>query len=113
MVGRAVDTMVQSSAASSMTSTRPLNTTSVCRWPSSGPCFTTASEWMIAALLDQLVDRDRQVPHPLAGRVVDGVGDRRGDSRDADLADAPAAERVDHRIGIVQQLNFEMAEVGV
>src|SRR3954452_6642422 len=33
MVGRAVDTMVESRAASSMTSSKPLNTTRVWRWP--------------------------------------------------------------------------------
>src|SRR5438477_9460839 len=34
----------------------------------------------------QFIERDRQVAHALAGRVIDRVGDCRGDADDADLA---------------------------
>ena len=38
---------------------------------------------------DQLVERDRIVPHPHARRVVDGVRHRRSRPANAQLADAP------------------------
>ena len=34
----------------------------------------------------QFVERDRQIAHALAGRVIDRVGDRRRHADDADLA---------------------------
>ncbi len=40
----------------------------------------------------QLFERNRQLSDSFAGCVKDGIGDRRRDADDADLADALAAE---------------------
>src|SRR4029077_231266 len=42
----------------------------------------------------KLVQRDRQVANALAGRVIHGIGKRRANAGDPDLADALRAERV-------------------
>ncbi len=44
---------------------------------------------------EQLVERDRQIAHALSGGVVNGIGNSRGRARDADLADALDADRID------------------
>ena len=48
----------------------------------------TAGGSLLQTGLHQLVRRDRQLPHPLARGVIDGVGDGRGDAGDSNLADA-------------------------
>src|SRR5919199_1659896 len=53
--------------------------------------------------LQQLLRRDGQVADALSGRVVNGVGDRRGDAHDRELADPLDAERVDVRVGLTDK----------
>jgi len=45
------------------------------------------------ATSDDLVERDGQIAHALAGRMEHGIADRGGRARDADLAGALRAER--------------------
>ena len=61
----------------------------------------------------QFVQRDRQVAHALAGRVIDRIGDRRRDPDDADLADALDAERIDDRVRLVDEDHLDVVDVGV
>ena len=42
----------------------------------------------------QLIQRDREVAHARSGRMIDRVGNRRGDADDPDLAKPLDAERV-------------------
>ena len=42
----------------------------------------------------QLVERDREVAHARSGRMIDRVGDRRGDADDPDLTKPLDAKRV-------------------
>src|SRR5436309_15298970 len=49
----------------------------------------------------QLIQGDRQVAHALAGRVIDGIGDRSRDPVNAYLADALRAERIDELVWLV------------
>ncbi len=42
----------------------------------------------------ELVQRDRQIAHALAGCVIDGVGDRCRYADDTDLADALEPQRI-------------------
>src|SRR5919106_693089 len=53
--------------------------------------------------LQQLLRRDGQVADALSGRVVNGVGDRRGDAHDRELADPLDAERVGVRVGLTDK----------
>src|SRR4029450_13028885 len=49
----------------------------------------------LASIPHQLVERDRQIAHALAGRVIDRVRNRRRSADNADFADALDAERID------------------
>jgi hypothetical protein len=60
-----------------------------------------------AVASEQLVQRDRQVPHPLAGRVMDGVRRGRTDTGDPHLAGAEDAEW--HvRVRVVQEGHVDL-----
>src|SRR5262245_17648825 len=61
----------------------------------------------------QLVERDRQIANALAGRVEDGVGDRRRYAHDADFAQSLGAERVDDRIVLFDEDHINLIYVGV
>src|SRR5262249_11725742 len=61
---------------------------------------------------DELVEGDRQVADPDAGRVVDGVGYRGGDAYDADLADALDADGV-QPLGLAHEDDVHVGNVGV
>ena len=65
------------------------------------------------ALPLQFIERDRQIAHPLAGGVIDGIGDCRGDADDADLADALDAERIDDVVRLVDENHLYVVNVGV
>ena len=45
--------------------------------------------------------------------MVDGVGDRRGDTGEADLADAAGSERVQVVVRIVEEGDVNVGRVGV
>ena len=51
--------------------------------------------------------RDRQVANADAGRVVDGVGNRRRGADDADLADSLRAHRVDVQILLIDTRHLD------
>jgi hypothetical protein len=61
----------------------------------------------------QLVQRDRQVAHALAGGVIDRVGDRRRDPDDADLANALDSERIDDRVRLLDEDHLDVVYVGI
>ena len=61
----------------------------------------------------QLVYRDRQIADALARRMMDGVGDRGGDADDADLAQALDAEAIDLGVGLVDEDDLDLSNVGV
>jgi len=61
----------------------------------------------------QLLERDREVAHAFAGRVIDRVGDRRRNTDDADLHQALDAQRVDDRIRLVDEDHLDVVHVGV
>jgi len=52
---------------------------------------------------EQLVRRGREIADAGAGRVMDGVDDRRARPADAELADALAAEWVAVRVGLLEK----------
>src|SRR5262245_50963244 len=62
---------------------------------------------------EQLVRGYRQIVDALAGRVVDGVGNRGRHSDDADLAQPLGAERVDELVLFGDEDHFEVVHVGV
>ena len=62
---------------------------------------------------DQTIEGDRKLANADTGRVPDRIGDRAGGSRDADLADALDAERVDVRVVLLDENGFERGNVGV
>src|SRR6516225_5011732 len=70
-----------------------------------------ASAW--SASWHQFVERDRQIPHPFASRVVDRVGNRRRDTDNADLAQAFDPERIDRLIRLVDKDYLDIVHVGV
>jgi hypothetical protein len=51
----------------------------------------------------QILDPDWQLPHPHAGGVVDGGGDRRSDPCQADLTNAAGAQLVQVQVGMLQE----------
>src|SRR5438094_2034446 len=61
----------------------------------------------------QLIQRDRQIANALAGRVIDGIGDRRRDPDNTDLAEAFCAERIDERVRLVDEDYLDVANVGI
>jgi len=63
--------------------------------------------------VQHLIERDRQVAHPHAGRVVDGIGDRCRDPHDPDLAESFHPERVDQGIRFVDEDHLDVVDVGV
>ncbi len=62
---------------------------------------------------EELVQRDRIVAHAHAGRVVDRVGDGRADAADAEFADALGLHWRGHRVGLVEEDDFLVRDVGV
>src|SRR3954452_7651518 len=56
---------------------------------------------------------NRQVAHALAGRVIDGIGDRRCDPDHCNLSEAFHARAVELRIRLVDELDLDRADVGV
>src|ERR1700730_2692036 len=67
----------------------------------------------LARRLEQVRDPDGQAAEPLAGGVVDrvGGGGRHADRRD--LAEALDAERIQQRVGLVDEVDLDLADVGV
>src|SRR3954453_16173198 len=63
--------------------------------------------------LNQLIRRDRQIAHALAGRVIDRVGDRRGRSDYSDLTHALDAERVDDLVRLVDEDHLDVVHIRV
>src|SRR5579864_2239900 len=63
--------------------------------------------------LQELVERDRQLAYPSSGRVIDGIGQCAGDAGDADLSDAADAERIEHKVRIVDERHVDHLDVGV
>src|ERR1044072_4295980 len=63
--------------------------------------------------LTRAFDANRQIAHPLSGRMVEGVGDRRCRAHDAQLADALAAHRVGGVVPLVQPDRLQLRDVGV
>src|SRR5204862_5113298 len=61
----------------------------------------------------QFIERDRQVAYTLAGRVIDRVGDRRGDADDANLAQPLDAEWIDDLVRLVDEDHLGVVYVGV
>jgi hypothetical protein len=57
-------------------------------------------------LSQEVFGHDREVPDAAPGGMEDGIGDRRRDAGDAELADALAAERADLRV--VCRSNIEL-----
>src|SRR6202051_118318 len=49
-----------------------------------------------------LVERDGQITHPHAGRVIHGIPDRSGYPRNANFTDAPRTERVEMATSVAQ-----------
>src|SRR5262249_9979356 len=49
----------------------------------------------LALIPHQLVERDRQIAHAFARRMIDRIRDRGGGADDADFADLFDAERID------------------
>src|SRR6516165_236975 len=70
-----------------------------------GSCFTSR-------LREELVGGDREVADADAGGVVDGVGDRGGDTHDADLAGPLGAHRVVVRVVLVDPGGLDVLGVG-
>src|SRR4051812_12758033 len=69
--------------------------------------------WLTPTRSNQFVRRDREVAHAFARGVKDRVGDRRRDSGDPDLAEPATTERVEMRIGLVNEEHFDFRHVGV
>src|SRR5262245_65498899 len=62
---------------------------------------------------EQLVRRGGEIADAGAGRVMDGVDDRRARPAYAELADALAAEWVAMRVGLLETHRVSRAEVGI
>ena len=58
--------------------------------------------------LEQVFGHDREVAHAVAGRVEDGVGDRRRDADDGEFTDALGAEGVDLGIRLVDERDVDV-----
>src|SRR6266567_2422494 len=56
------------------------------------------TEGRAITLGQELIERDRQIAHANAGRVINGIGNSGGSSDNPNLADAFRAHRVDVRI---------------
>src|SRR5436305_14592119 len=69
--------------------------------PSVGACGSAPPDRL--RLSQHFVQRDRQVAHAYAGRVVDRVGDRRGHADNTYLADTLHAELIDLRVRLVDE----------
>ena len=63
--------------------------------------------------LEQVRDRDGQAAEPLAGGVVDSVDDGGCHANRRDLAEALDAERIQQRVGLVDEVDLDLADVGV
>src|SRR6185503_3127347 len=73
-----------------------------CRSPSTSCCDSAR----LTCLLQQLVERDREVTDANARRLINRVGDSRRGADDTELADALRAERVRVRIVLVETVDF-------
>ena len=60
----------------------------------------------------QLIQRDRKVAHARSGRMIDRVGNCRGDANDPDLAKPLDAERVGV-VRLVHENDLDVVHVGV
>ena len=63
--------------------------------------------------MQQFIERDRQIAHAFAGRVIDRIGDRRGDADNADFADALDAERIDQVVRLVDEDDLDIVHIGI
>src|SRR3954453_21303223 len=72
--------------------------------PFASPCRAEAG-------LEQAVQAQREVADADGGRVVNGVGDRRGRAHDADLADALGAHRVEVGVVLLEPGRLELLDV--
>src|SRR3979411_3375760 len=63
--------------------------------------------------LQQVRDRDWQAAEPLAGGVVDRVHNGGYHADHADLAEALDTERIQQRVGLVDEVDLDLADVGV
>ena len=55
-----------------------------------------------------MLDADGKIAHALAGRVEDGVGDRRCDADERDFAEALDAKRIDVRVLLLDEMRLEL-----
>ena len=66
----------------------------------------------LASQAVKLIQRDREVAHARSGRMIDRVGNRRGDADDPDLAKPLDAERVGV-VRLVHEDDLDVVHVGV
>ena len=62
---------------------------------------------------DYFIRCDGEFANAFAGGVVDSVGDSGGDTDDADLADTATAHGIDVRVGLVDEVDVKVVDVGV
>src|SRR5690349_21634368 len=81
-------------------------------------CSPTLSRWCEEVYrrrqpgaLEQLVQRNWQVPYTHTGRVIHGVGDRRRDARHPDLADPLRPDRIDVWILLVDEMHLDRRDI--
>ena len=72
----------------------------------------TSASWA-TRLRRNFIERNRKIADALAGRVINRVGDRRGNADDADLAQAFDAEAIDNRVGLFHEDHFDVVHVGI
>jgi hypothetical protein len=67
----------------------------------------------MGSVSQQLLHADRQVAHPPAGRVIDGISNRGRHRYGGQLAEALGAERAYFLVELTDEQNVELRDVGI